>query len=58
MVRPQEVDFGESGAAKNVMGVVVDMPDGVAVGDGTSVERSVVTAWTPAVVLLLDEMQG
>jgi hypothetical protein len=37
---------------KKMVGVVVDVPDVVAVWDGPCVERSVLTTWVPTVVIL------
>jgi hypothetical protein len=47
-----QVDFGEDGTTEKLVGVVMDMPDGVAVGNGTGVEGSVIATGTPPVVLL------
>jgi hypothetical protein len=48
-----QVDFGEDGTTEKLVGVIMDMPDGVAVGNGTGVEGSVIATGTPPVVLLV-----
>jgi hypothetical protein len=45
-----QVDFGEDGKTEKQVGVVVDMTDWVAVGNGSGVQRSVVAAGTPTVI--------
>jgi hypothetical protein len=47
-----QVNLGENGAAEKLVGVIVDMTDGVAVRNGTGVKCSVLAAGTPTVVLL------
>jgi hypothetical protein len=37
VVRSHQVDLGEDGTTKKLVGVVMDMTDGVAVGDGPGV---------------------
>jgi hypothetical protein len=51
VVDSHQVDFGEDGATEKLVGVVVDMADGVEVGNGPGVQCSVVAAGTPTVVL-------
>jgi hypothetical protein len=51
IVSSHQVDFGD-GRIEKLVGVVMDMTDGVEVGDGTCVQYSVVAAGTPTVVLL------
>jgi hypothetical protein len=51
VVSSHQVDFGEDGITEKLVGVVMDMPDGVAVGNGTGVEGSVIATGTPPVVL-------
>jgi hypothetical protein len=46
-----QIDLGEETTEK-LSGVVVDMSDGIAVGDGTGVQYSVVASGMPTVVLL------
>jgi hypothetical protein len=46
-----QVDFGEDGTTEKLVGVVMDMLDGVAVGNGTGIEGSVIATGTPPVVL-------
>jgi hypothetical protein len=41
VVSSHKVDFGEDGTTEKLAVVVMDMPDGVAVGNGTGVEGSV-----------------
>jgi hypothetical protein len=52
VVSSHQVDFGEDGITEKLVGVVMDMPDGVAVGNGTGVEGSVIATGTPPVILL------
>jgi hypothetical protein len=52
VVVSHQVDFGKDGGTEKLAGVVVDMADGVAVGNVPGVQRSVVAAGTPSVVLL------
>jgi hypothetical protein len=52
VVSSHQVDFGEDGTTEMLVGVIMDMPDGVAVGDGTGVEGSVITTGTPLVGFL------
>jgi hypothetical protein len=47
-----QVDLGENGTAEKLVGVIVDMTDGVAVWDCPGVECPVVAARAPAVVIL------
>jgi hypothetical protein len=46
------VDFGEDGTTEKLVGVVMAMTDGLAVGNGTGVEGSVIATGTPSVALL------
>jgi hypothetical protein len=52
VVSSHQVDFGEDGTSKKLVGVVTDMLDGVAVGNNTGVEDSVIATGTPPIVLL------
>jgi hypothetical protein len=47
-----QIDLGEEGTTERLVGVVMDMTDGVVVRDGLGVESSVVTTGTPTIVLL------
>ena len=58
MVSPDEIYFGEDGASRKVMGIVVDVSDGVGIGDGSGVESMLVSTQKPPVVLLGHEMEG
>jgi hypothetical protein len=40
------------------MEVIVDVRDGISVGNGFGVKSSVVTAWTPTVVLLGNDVES
>jgi hypothetical protein len=44
-------DFGEEGTKEELVGVIMNMTKGVAVGDGADIGCSVVTTGTPTVVL-------
>jgi hypothetical protein len=56
LIGMDEVDCRKYRAACQVVGVVVNVPEWVAVRDGTSVEGPVVTTRAPTVFLLWDEM--
>jgi hypothetical protein len=51
VVSSHQVDFVEDGTTEKLVGVVMDMPDGVAVGNGTGIEGSVIATGTPLVLL-------
>jgi hypothetical protein len=46
----QQIDFGEDGTTEKLVGVVMDMADGIAVGNDTGVEGSVIATGTPPVL--------
>jgi hypothetical protein len=52
VVRSHQVDFGGNGITEKLVGVIVDMADGVAVGNCTGVQGFVIATGTPPVVLL------
>jgi hypothetical protein len=52
IVSSHQVDFGEDRTTEKLVGVVMDMPDGVAVGNGTGVEGSLIATGTPPIVFL------
>jgi hypothetical protein len=52
VVGSHQVDFGKDGTGEKLVGVVVDVTDGVAFGNGPGVQCSVVAAGTPSVVFL------
>jgi hypothetical protein len=58
VVSSHQVDFGKDGTAEKLVGVVVDVTDGVAVGNGPGVQRFVVAAGTPSVVFLGHDVKG
>jgi hypothetical protein len=58
VIGSHQVDFGKDGATEKLVGVVVDMADGVAVGNGPGIQRSVLSAWAPTVVLLGFDVEG
>jgi hypothetical protein len=47
VVCSHQIDFGEDRTTEKLVRVVVDMADGIAVGNGACVERSVVAAGSP-----------
>jgi hypothetical protein len=57
VVGSHKVDFGEDGTSEMLVGVVMDMPDGVAVGNGTGVEGSVIATRAPHFVLLGNDVE-
>jgi hypothetical protein len=56
VVISQQVDFGEDGTTEKLVEVVMDIPDGVAFGNVTGVEGSLMATGTPPVVLLGHDM--
>jgi hypothetical protein len=56
IVRPDKVDFREKVAAREV-GIVMDTTNGVTVGNTTRVERPIVPAGTPTVVLFRNDVE-
>jgi hypothetical protein len=48
VVCPHQIDLGEEATTREVVGIIVDVTDGIAVGDGSGVKSSIVTAWTPS----------
>jgi hypothetical protein len=58
VVGSHQVDFGKDGTAEKLVGVVVDVTDGVAVENGAGVQRSAVAVGTPSVVLLGHDVKG
>jgi hypothetical protein len=52
VVCSHQVDLGEGGTPEKLVGIIVDMTDGVAVWDRPEVECPVVAARTPTVVFL------
>jgi hypothetical protein len=52
IVSLHQVAFGKDGATEKLVGVVVDVMNGVAVRNGSGVQRAIVAAGTPTVVLL------
>jgi hypothetical protein len=51
VVCPNQIDLGEEATTREVIGVIVDVTDGISVGNGSGVKSSIGTAWTPTVVL-------
>jgi hypothetical protein len=56
VVGPNPIDFGD-GTARKVMGVILDVRDGVAVRNGAGVQSTVVSTRPPTVVFLGHEME-
>jgi hypothetical protein len=52
VVSSHQVDFGEDGTTEKLVGVIIDMPDLVAVGNGTGVEGFVIATGTPPVIVV------
>jgi hypothetical protein len=51
------IDLGVKATTREVMEVIVDVTNGISVGNGSSVKSSVVTAWTRTVSLLGYDME-
>jgi hypothetical protein len=58
VVRPYKVNFGEDGAARKVVRVVLYVRDWIPVRDGASVESSVISTGSPTAVLLGHQTEG
>jgi hypothetical protein len=52
VVSSHQVYLREDATTRELVGIIVNVTDGVAVGNGTGVQRSIVAAGTPTVVLL------
>jgi hypothetical protein len=57
IVGPHQVDFGEDATTGELVGIILDVPDGIAVWYGAGVEGAVIAAGSPAVVLLGDQVE-
>jgi hypothetical protein len=51
VIGSQQFNFGENGTTEKLVGVIMDMADGVVVGNGTGVEGSVISTGMPPIVL-------
>jgi hypothetical protein len=51
VVYPYQIDLGEA-TTRELVGVIMYVKDGIAVGNGSGVQRSVVSTGTPTVVFL------
>jgi hypothetical protein len=58
VVRSHQVDFRKDGTAEKLVGVIVDMVDEVAVGNGAGIEGSMIAAGAPAFVFLGHDVEG
>jgi hypothetical protein len=52
VICPYEIDFGKGSAASKTVGVVLYVWHWVPVRNGTSVESTIISAWSPTGVLL------
>jgi hypothetical protein len=52
VVCPHKIDLREDVTTRKLVGVIMNVTDGVAVGNGSGVQRSIVTTRTPTVALL------
>jgi hypothetical protein len=50
VVCSHQIDFRKDGTAEMLVGVVVKVADGIAVGNGAGIEGSIITAGAPAIV--------
>jgi hypothetical protein len=57
VVSPRQVDLREGVTTRELVGIIVNVTDGVAVGNGTGVQRSIVAAGIPTVVLFRHDMK-
>jgi hypothetical protein len=53
-----QIDLGEKATTREVMGEIVDATDRKSIGNGSGIKSSIVTAWTPTVVLLGHDMES
>jgi hypothetical protein len=51
VVGPHQVDLGEETTTRWLVGVIMYVANGIAVGDGSGVESSIIVAGTPTVAL-------
>jgi hypothetical protein len=56
VVCPYQTDLGEEATTKELLGVIMYVTDGIAVGNGSGVQRSTVSAGTSTVALLGHDM--
>jgi hypothetical protein len=56
VVNLHQADLREDTTTRELVEIIFNVTDGVAVGTGTGVQRSIVTARTPTVVLLRHDM--
>jgi hypothetical protein len=56
VIGSHQVDLGEDETTEKLVVVVMDMPDRVAVRNGTGIKGSVIAAGTPTVALLGDDV--
>jgi hypothetical protein len=56
VVRPHQIDLREDYTTRELVGIIVNVTDRVAVGNSTGVQGTIVTAGTPTVVLLWHDM--
>jgi hypothetical protein len=56
VIRSYQEDFGKDGANRKVMGIVLNVPNGIAVGDRPGVESSVISTRPPTVIFLGHDM--
>jgi hypothetical protein len=58
MISCHQVNFGKDGAARKVMGVILDVADGTTFGDTACVEGSVISTRPPTAVLFGYELKS
>jgi hypothetical protein len=58
VVCPHQIELGEEATTRELVGVTVDVTDGIAVEDGSSIKSSIVTIWTTTGFLLGHDMDS
>jgi hypothetical protein len=58
VVCPHQIDLGEEATTREVVGIIVDVSDGMTVGESSGIKSSIFTAWALTVVLLGHDMES
>ena len=56
VIRSYQVDFAKDGATRKMMGIVMNVPNGITIGDSAGVEGSVISTRPPTAVFLGHEI--
>jgi hypothetical protein len=58
VVCSHQIDIRKDGTAEKLVGVIVDVADGIAIGNGAGVKGSIIAAGAPVVVFLWHNVEG